>query len=99
MKNKTIIRTKQFRSLTNLNVVYSAILYNTGEASCNCKGWTNHINKDGTRSCKHVIAAGYAPVSSSGGHGMAVAQQKRHNTAHSAAAAPSVKVNRRFVLE
>ena len=35
--------------------IYETILYVTGATSCNCKGWTSHLDKKtGQRSCKHT---------------------------------------------
>ena len=61
--SKRIIRTFQFRSSSNPSQIWTTLLYDNGTASCNCPGWTRHTGEDGSRTCKHIIAAGIAPVS------------------------------------
>lgn len=33
---------------------YQTILYESGDTSCNCMGWTRREANDGSRSCKHT---------------------------------------------
>jgi hypothetical protein len=47
---KTIIRTWEFRSSTNLLKFYRVQYYSDGSFSCNCPGWT----KRAVRMCRHV---------------------------------------------
>jgi hypothetical protein len=62
MSKKTVIRTFQFRSSSNAALIYTTLLYASGEASCNCPAWDRRVAEDGSRSCKHLIAAGIAPI-------------------------------------
>ena len=64
-KGKKIIRQFQFRSSRDPSIIYSTLLLDTGEASCNCPGFTKHVSKDGTRTCKHCVSAGISPISES----------------------------------
>ncbi len=62
MSKKTVIRSFQFRSSSNPSLIHTALLFSDGTASCNCKGWANHVAQDGSRNCKHLIAAGIRPI-------------------------------------
>jgi hypothetical protein len=95
--DKKIIRQFQFRSSRNPSIVYSTLLYTDGSASCNCAGWTRHIGKDGTRSCKHLISAGLAAVSVSEPSGPV--SGKKGNPKHGASAKPNMTVKRRFQFD
>jgi len=33
---------------------YQTLLYADGSTSCDCKGWTRRVARDGSRTCKHV---------------------------------------------
>ena len=33
---------------------YQTLLYANGSTSCDCKGWTRRVARDGSRTCKHV---------------------------------------------
>jgi len=45
-----------FRSGSNPNATYQALLYTDGSTSCECPGWTRRVDGEGKRSCKHVRA-------------------------------------------
>lgn len=61
--SKTVIRNAQFRSKSSPGTVYTALLYADGSASCNCPSWTRRVADDGSRTCLHLVAAGYTPIS------------------------------------
>ncbi len=63
LKGKTAIREYHYRSSSDAGITYTTLLYSDGTASCNCPGWTRRVAKDGSRTCKHIIASGIAPVS------------------------------------
>jgi len=107
--SKTIIKSFQFRSSSNPNVVYSTLIYSDLSCSCNCKGWVLRCDTNGSRSCRHtqspevlaVIRPATGKVSTSG-HAM-VLIPKRTMTAtpakHSAAAKVNTKIVRKFRFE
>jgi hypothetical protein len=101
--NKTIADTQQFRSKSNPGVLHTLLKYSDGTASCNCMGWTRHVNKDGTRHCKHMDLAGVSK-SATEGCARAVTQPFGPKTVihaspkHTAAALPKRPI-RRFHFE
>lgn len=60
---KEVAKVFTFKSSSNPNKSYETLLYKDGTLSCNCPGWTRRTQPDGSRICKHIISAGYAPVS------------------------------------
>ena len=59
---KEIIRRETYRSSSNASKLYETLLYDDGTTSCNCPGWTRRVAPDGSRTCKHIIISGFAPV-------------------------------------
>ena len=53
---KKIVRSFQYRSSRSSSVIYSVLYYSDDSFSCNCAGFVE-VHKDGTRTCKHCIAA------------------------------------------
>ncbi|MDE2096118.1 MAG: hypothetical protein KGL39_02660 [Patescibacteria group bacterium] len=96
MSKKTIIRTYQFRSSKDAGVFYSTILYSDGSVSCNCRAFTERVNQDGTRNCKHVAAAGLSPMKVTQHGQPLVVVQKKLVIKHGVAAKPSGRVARKF---
>jgi hypothetical protein len=106
--SKTIIKTFQFRSSSNPNVVYSTLIYSDLTASCNCMGWTRRVADNGTRFCRHtqssevlaVIRPATGKVSSSG-HAMVLLPKRpvAATAKHGAAATVNTKIVRRFKFE
>ena len=45
-----------FGSDSNPDVQYETLLYTDGSTSCNCRGWTQRVAANGSRSCKHTRA-------------------------------------------
>lgn len=50
---KAIIKKFRFESSSS-DKVYETLLYEDGTTSCNCPGWTRHVDIKGRRSCKHT---------------------------------------------
>ena len=87
--------------MSNPSIVYTTLLYADGTASCNCPGWTRRVDKEtGSRTCKHIISAGYAPVSvsvpASGAKGWLPAPKGKGAGKHGAPAQPTMRVTRKF---
>ena len=43
-----------FGSDSNPDVHYETLRYTDGSLSCNCRGWTQRVAANGSRSCKHT---------------------------------------------
>ncbi len=43
-----------FGSDSNPGVHYETLRYTDGSTSCNCRGWTQRVAANGSRSCKHT---------------------------------------------
>ena len=43
-----------FGSDSNPDVQYETLRYTDGSLSCNCRGWTQRVAANGSRSCKHT---------------------------------------------
>jgi predicted nucleic acid-binding Zn finger protein len=41
-------------SESNPGKFYETVLWDDGSLSCNCPGWTRHVNADGSRNCRHI---------------------------------------------
>src|SRR5262245_33618375 len=54
MPTKPIRKVWTFRSDSTPDVTYETLAYTDGTTSCDCKGWTRRITRDGSRSCKHT---------------------------------------------
>ena len=52
--SKPISQAWTFGSDSNPDVQYETLRYTDGSTSCNCRGWTQRVATDGTRSCKHT---------------------------------------------
>ena len=98
MSKKTVIRSFQFRSSSNPSLIHTTLLYADGSASCNCKGWANHVASDGSRNCKHLIAAGIRPVGETKVMPplVSLAKAKTHAAKHGAPAPVSKGIARRM---
>jgi hypothetical protein len=53
---KPISQVWTFESDSNPDVQYETLRYTDGSTSCNCRGWTQRVAANGTRSCKHTRA-------------------------------------------
>jgi hypothetical protein len=96
MSKKQIIRSYQFRSKADANVLYTLLLFSNGEISCNCRAFTSHQAADGSRICPHVIAAGLS-ANKTTTHGAAQpAVVKVQPQKHGASAKIPTIINRRF---
>jgi len=42
-----------YRSSSSPGVMYTTLLLDNGEITCNCPGWTRRVAEDGSRTCKH----------------------------------------------
>lgn len=51
-----------FESESRPGNYYQTLVYADGTMSCNCKGWTRQVARDGSRTCRHCreILAGVA---------------------------------------
>ena len=55
MSEKVVAKVWLFASESNpKKEPYQTLLYTNGETSCNCRGWTQHVAADGSRSCRHT---------------------------------------------
>ena len=55
--NKKIAKVWTFQSDSNPNRSYQTLQYTDGSTSCNCKGWTQRVQRTAAgdmRSCKHT---------------------------------------------
>lgn len=99
-KTKTIARQLQYRSSHDPSILYTTILWSDGTASCNCPGWCKRKpTPDGARSCKHVISAGFAPISESVAEPYAVTKSKQNMKHGQSAPIQKMKVVRKFKFE
>jgi hypothetical protein len=94
---KTVVRTYQYRSKQNASLIYTVLLYQNGEASCNCRAFTGHENADGTRSCEHIRAAGLGK--SNAETPLVLLAKAKQSFKHGAPAPVSKGINRRMVFE
>lgn len=53
---KPISQVWTFESDSNPDISYETLRYTDGSTSCNCRGWTQRVAANGTRSCKHTRA-------------------------------------------
>lgn len=51
---KPISQAWTFGSDSNPDVQYETLRYTDGSTSCNCRGWTQRVAANGSRSCKHT---------------------------------------------
>ena len=52
--SKPISQAWTFGSDSNPDVQYETLRYTDGSLSCNCRGWTQRVAANGSRSCKHT---------------------------------------------
>ena len=50
---KEIAKSWMFKSSSGKGM-YETLAFTNNTTSCNCPGWTRHLDKNGQRSCKHV---------------------------------------------
>jgi hypothetical protein len=53
---KPINQAWTFASDSNPAIQYETLRYIDGTTSCNCRGWTQRVAANGSRSCKHTRA-------------------------------------------
>ncbi len=53
---KPISQVWTFDSDSNPDINYETLRYTDGSTSCNCRGWTQRVAANGSRSCKHTRA-------------------------------------------
>lgn len=53
-RNVPIMQQFEYPSQSSPGLNYTVLLYADGSTSCNCRGWTQRVASDGSRSCKHT---------------------------------------------
>lgn len=53
-RNVPIMQQFECPSQSSPGLKYTVLLYADGSTSCNCRGWTQRVASDGSRSCKHT---------------------------------------------
>lgn len=81
---KPISQVWTFDSDSNPDINYETLRYTDGSTSCNCRGWTQRVAANGTRSCKHTRAVdmGTADQQSTATHSYEPANHQPKNQHH-----------------
>lgn len=81
---KPISQVWTFVSDSNPDVDYETLRYTDGSTSCNCRGWTQRVAANGTRSCKHTrsIDMGTADQQATATHSYEPANHQPKNQPH-----------------
>jgi len=54
MSNKPAIGLRSYESNSSPGKFYQVLIYEDATLSCNCPGWTRCVQRDGSRTCRHV---------------------------------------------